>query len=104
MRASGTRRTITRLGSVTPYERALELSERYDEELRRLLPAGTDVFDVHTHLGLDIDGMTGERSELVGIMDRHGISRAFTFCLDEPDRHPAFRAANDRVLRWAEEA
>ena len=23
------------------------------------------------------------------------------FCLDEPDRHPAFRAANDRTLAYA---
>ena len=28
-----------------------------------------------------------------GITDRYGISRCFMFCLDEPDRHPAFRAA-----------
>src|SRR5919206_321463 len=31
----------------------------------------------------------------------YGISRAFVFCLDEPDRHPAFRAANDRTLEFA---
>src|SRR5437016_3244165 len=24
------------------------------------------------------------------------------FCMDEPDRHPAFRAANDRTLAYAE--
>jgi hypothetical protein len=35
-------------------------------------------------------------------MQRYGISRAFMFCLDEPDRHPAFRAANDRTLAFAE--
>ena len=34
-------------------------------------------------------------------MDEHGISRAFMFCLDEPDRHPAFSAANDRTLAFA---
>jgi predicted TIM-barrel fold metal-dependent hydrolase len=89
---------------VTPHERALALSARYEEDLARILPAGTDVFDVHTHLGHDIDGMTGELGQLLGIMDRFGVSRAFTFCLDEPDRHPAFRAANDRVLGWAEQS
>src|SRR5204863_1008904 len=31
-----------------------------------------------------------------------GIARAFMFCMDEPDRHPAFRAANDRTLAYAE--
>jgi predicted TIM-barrel fold metal-dependent hydrolase len=33
-------------------------------------------------------------------MDRDGVSRCFMFCLDEPDRHPAFRAANDRTLAY----
>ena len=82
--------------------RALELVERWDEELRRLLPAGADVFDVHLHLGHDIDGMVGDYDDLEGVMRRYGISRAFAFCLDEPDRHPAFSAANDRTLRAAE--
>ena len=35
-------------------------------------------------------------------MAEYGISRAFMFCLDEPDRHPAFSAANDRTLAFAE--
>jgi hypothetical protein len=34
-------------------------------------------------------------------MDAYGISRAFMFCLDEPDRHPSFSAANDRTLAYA---
>ena len=29
------------------------------------------------------------------------MSGAFMFCLDEPDRHPAFTAANDRTLAFA---
>ena len=33
----------------------------------------------------------------------YGISQAFTFCMDEPDRHPAFSAANDRTRAWTEE-
>src|SRR3982751_5050634 len=82
--------------------RAQELVARYDEELRRILPADADVFDAHLHLGHDIDGMVGDYDQLLGVMDRYGISRAFVFCLDEPDRHPAFRAANDRTLEFAE--
>ena len=35
-------------------------------------------------------------------MDRYGISRCNVFCLDEPDRHPGFRAGNDRTLALAE--
>src|SRR5436190_13132699 len=80
------------------YERALALSSFWDDELRKELPEGAEIFDVHTHLGDDIDGMKGRFDELIGIMDAYGISRAFTFCMDEPDRHPSFRAANDRTL------
>ncbi len=36
-------------------------------------------------------------------MDGYGISQAFTFCMDEPDRHPAFSAANDRTRAWTDE-
>jgi uncharacterized protein len=81
---------------------ALQLVESYDEQMRAELPAEAPIFDVHTHLGNDIDGMKGDPDELLGIMDRYGIGRAFMFCLDEPDRHPGFRAANERTLAFAE--
>src|SRR5207253_10828847 len=61
-----------------------------------------EIFDAHVHLGADIDGFRGDYDELERIQARFGISRAFVFCLDEPDRHPAFRAANDRTLEYAE--
>jgi uncharacterized protein len=87
---------------VDAQERALALVERWDGELRRLIPDGSRVFDAHLHLGTDIDGMVGDYEQLEAIMERYGISRAFMFCLDEPDRHPAFSAANDRTLAFAE--
>jgi predicted TIM-barrel fold metal-dependent hydrolase len=83
-------------------QRARELVAEWDEELRRELPAGADVFDAHVHLGNDIDGMSGAHDDLIALMDRYGISRAFMFCMDEPDRHPGFRAPNDRTLAHAE--
>jgi predicted TIM-barrel fold metal-dependent hydrolase len=82
--------------------RALELVEQWHGELRRLVPEGADIFDAHLHLGHDIDGMVGDYDVLEQQMADYGISRAFMFCLDEPDRHPAFRAANDRTLAYAE--
>jgi len=85
-----------------PVERAQELLQQYEEELRDLIPVECAVFDAHVHLGNDIDGMVGIYDELVSIMDRYGIKRSFMFCLDEPDRHPAFRAGNDRTLAHAE--
>ena len=84
--------------------RALELADRYDEEFRRLLPPGAAIIDAHLHLGHDIDGMVGDYDQLEALMARYGVSRAFVFCLDEPDRHPAFSAANDRTLAFAARA
>ncbi len=85
-----------------PLTRALQLLSSYDEELRRLLPDSAEIFDAHVHLGHDIDGWSGQYEELERIMDAHGISQAFMFCMDEPDREPAFRAPNDRTLAFAE--
>jgi uncharacterized protein len=83
-------------------QRAQELIGLYEEELRAELPDGADIFDAHVHLGDDIDGMKGRFDELLTGMDKYGVSRANMFCLDEPDRQPAFRAANDRTLAYAE--
>jgi predicted TIM-barrel fold metal-dependent hydrolase len=82
--------------------RATELLARYDRDLESLLPTGTEIFDAHLHLGHDIDGMVGDYDQLEQLMARYRISRAFMFCLDEPDRHPSFSAANDRSLAFGE--
>jgi uncharacterized protein len=87
-----------------PLERARELFDAFEAQLRDELPADTEIVDAHTHLGNDIDGMSGHLDELLATMDGHGVSRANMFCLDEPDRHPAFRAGNDRTLAFAEQA
>ena len=83
------------------FERGQELIATYDEELRKELPVGAEIFDAHVHLGNDIDGWYGTYDELERIMTSHAISRAFMFCMDEPDRHPGFRAPNDRTLEYA---
>ena len=106
-------------------QRAQELVAEWDEEMRRELPlAGSvgceaadarpetgdasgvardsDIFDAHLHLGHDIDGMVGDYDDLERVMENYGISRAFMFCMDEPDRHPGFQAPNDRTLEFAE--
>jgi len=83
------------------FDRAQELIATYDEELRRELPENAEIFDAHVHLGNDIDGQRGTYEELEQVLDRYGISAAFMFCMDEPDRHPSFRAPNDRSLQYA---
>lgn len=84
-----------------PLERARDVCARWEEELRHELPPDVEIFDAHTHLGNDVDGTVGRYEELIALMDRYGVSRAFTFCLDERDRSPGFRAGNDRTLEHA---
>ena len=67
-----------------------------------MLPDGAEIFDAHVHLGHDIDGMVGIYEQLESRLDDYGISRCFMFCMDEHDRHPAFRVPNDRTLAAAE--
>jgi uncharacterized protein len=86
---------------VDALERARQVAASWDARLREDLPGDLDIFDAHTHLGTDVDGMLGRYEELVHGMDRYGVARAFVFCLDEPDRHPGFRAGNDRTLEFA---
>jgi uncharacterized protein len=86
---------------VNAIDRANGLLQQYAELALTELPAGTPVFDAHTHLGTDIDGMVGDRDELLAIQRAYGVVRSFVFCLDEPDRRPAFTAANDRTLAHA---
>jgi predicted TIM-barrel fold metal-dependent hydrolase len=85
-----------------PLERAQQLFAEIEADLREERPAGAEIFDAHTHLGTDIDGMVGRYDELETVMDRYGVSRCNVFCLDEPDREPGFRAPNDRTLAFAE--
>ena len=85
-------------------DRASDLLATWRKEVLRELPQGIEIFDAHVHLGDDIDGMRGRPEELLGMMDEYGVGRAFMFCLDEPDRHPGFRAPNDRTLAYARES
>lgn len=93
---------VPTLTVVDPLSRANTLLDGYEEMVRAELPEGAPIFDAHTHLGDDIDGMVGDRDELLAMQQRYGIERSFVFCLDEPDRHPGFTAANSRTLAHAE--
>ncbi len=76
----------------------------FADEADRLQPSDTDVWDAHTHLGVDEDGMTLDPERLLRMMDRSGVARSLVFPLHDPDRHPAYRRPNDRVLAWAAES
>ncbi len=74
------------------------------EETELLRPAETEVIDAHTHLGLDEDGRSLTLEQLLHQLDVAQARRACVFPLHDPERKPAYRLPNDRVLGWAAES
>jgi len=74
------------------------------EEVRHLRPDGAEVIDAHTHLGLDEDGRSLTLEQLLSQLDKAQASRACVFPLHDPERIPAYRVPNDRVLEWTRES
>ena len=87
--------------NISLYTTALE---PFLAETERLRPAECEVIDAHTHLGLDEDGRSLTLEELLGQLDQAGARRACVFPLHDPERKPAYRLPNDRVLGWASES
>jgi predicted TIM-barrel fold metal-dependent hydrolase len=85
----------------SPYAAALA---PFLAEVERLRPTGAEVFDAHTHLGLDEDGRSLTLPQLLSELDDAGARRACVFPLHDPERSPAYRVPNDRVLAWAGES
>jgi hypothetical protein len=83
----------------------VELAAPYEpvvEEVRALLPSTAVVVDAHTHLGVDEDGQSLDLAGLIGVLDQVSPDAcACTFALHDPERSPAYRVPNDRVLHWA---
>jgi len=73
-------------------------------EAERLRPPDAEVIDAHTHLGLDEDGRSLTLEQLLAQLDAADARRACVFPLHDPDRKPAYRVPNDRVLGWAGES
>ncbi len=74
----------------------------FARELAELVPPGSIVVDAHTHLGVDEDGRSQDLPTLLEHLDTVGAqTRACVFPLHDPDRSPAYRRPNDRVLAWA---
>ncbi|HWF74359.1 MAG TPA: amidohydrolase family protein [Solirubrobacteraceae bacterium] len=72
-------------------------------ELTQLAPS-TGVLDAHTHLGADEDGRSLDPEGLLAALDEvDATARAVVFPFHDPERRPAYRLPNDRVLAWARE-
>lgn len=76
----------------------------FDAELARLRPAGVELLDAHTHLGVDEDGYRLDLATLLDWLDAAAVARACVFPLHDPERRPAYRVPNDRVHEWARES
>lgn len=70
----------------------------------RLRPAGAEVLDAHTHLGLDEDGRSLDLETLLSQLDAAGARKACVFPLHDPERKPSYSVPNDRVLAWSAES
>jgi len=73
-------------------------------EIALRMPEGAEVFEAHAHLGADEDGRSLDPATLLGWLDEAGARRAVVFPLHDPERVPAYRLPNDRVLAWAGES
>lgn len=63
------------------------------------------VLDAHTHLGADEDGRSLDPVTLLAALDDvEPAARAVVFPFHDPERHPAYRVPNDRVLEWSRES
>jgi hypothetical protein len=87
--------------SDSPYANALA---PFLAEVQGLRPENAEVIDAHTHLGLDEDGRSLTLPELLSQLDSADARRACVFPLHDPERRPAYRVPNDRVLSWARES
>ena len=67
------------------------------------IPAGTEVFDAHAHIGADIDGrmMTGDGMR--ERMEAAGVKKSIVFPLNDPNARDDYSGPNDVVWNAYEE-
>src|ERR687893_573007 len=63
------------------------------------IPVGTQVFDAHTHIGMDVDGRAMTAAGLQARMEAANIHKSITFPLNDPNARDDFSGPNDVV--WA---
>jgi uncharacterized protein len=63
------------------------------------IPVGTQVFDAHTHVGMDVDGRAMTAAGLKARMEAANVHRSIIFPLNDPNARDDFSGPNDVV--WA---
>lgn len=69
------------------------------EWVQRKIPAGTQVFDAHTHVGVDIDGRRMTAAGMKARMDAANVYMSIIFPLNDPNARDDYSGPNDVV--WA---
>lgn len=73
------------------------------EWVRQKIPAGTEVFDAHAHIGVDVDGRTMTAGGMRDRMEAAGVHRAIVFPLNDPNARDDFSGPNDVIWNAYEE-
>jgi len=69
------------------------------EWVQKKIPAGTQVFDAHTHVGVDIDGRRMTAAGMKERMDAANVYTSIIFPLNDPNARDDYSGPNDVV--WA---
>src|SRR5215213_4754845 len=67
------------------------------------VPAGTEVFDAHAHIGADIDGRTMTGDGMRERMEAAGVKKSIVFPLNDPNARDDYSGPNDVVWSAYEE-
>ena len=73
------------------------------EWVRAKIPAGTEVFDAHAHIGMDVDSRVVTAGDMKEKMEAAGISRSIVFPLNDPNARDDFSGPNDVLWEAYEE-
>lgn len=71
--------------------------------VRERIPTGTQLFDVHAHIGEDIDGRTMTAIGMKERMDAAGVCKSVIFPLNDPNARDDYSGPNDRIWSAYEE-
>ena len=61
------------------------------------IPSGTEIFDAHAHIGIDVDGRAMTAEGMRGRMEAAGVVRSIVFPLNDPNALDDFSGPNDVV-------
>ena len=69
------------------------------EWVQKKIPAGTQIFDAHAHIGEDVDGRIMTASGMKDRMDAANVDKTIVFPLNDPNARDDYSGPNDSV--WA---